>query len=119
MNIYLLIIILILLLFLSRFTRGNNKKESNYLKTFRNNLKSKSHIRKKILNSYSDFVVKDPNKNITINSWDKGEFLLEKANIHKTRLSKYGMSKLNGQIFYKGPRGGVYTLSEEGKKKYV
>ena len=122
MNLYLLLIIsLLFIIVIKSYILVNKKgpKYSNFLKQFRNSFKSKYHIRTKIYNSYSDLLLKDPNKDITINKWDKGDFLLEKASIHKTRLSKFGKSRMNGQIFYKGPRGGVYTLSEEGEKNYV
>ena len=41
------------------------------------NLKSKNHLKRKIYNSYSDFLLKDPDKDISINKWDKNDFLLE------------------------------------------
>ncbi|WP_269622740.1 hypothetical protein [Prochlorococcus marinus] len=57
--------------------------------------------------------------NIKINPWDKEDELLEKVNIHKSRLKKYGESKMNDQVYYKGPKGGIFTLSNKGNKKYV
>ena len=60
-----------------------------------------------------------PNKNITLGSCYTEYELREKADIHRARLSKFGKSKINGEMLFVGPKGGIYKISEDGKKKYV
>ena len=61
----------------------------------------------------------NPESNIQIGNWDREVELREKADIHRTRLSKYGHSKLNGEKFFLEKDGQVYKFTSEGKKKYV
>jgi len=61
----------------------------------------------------------DPESNIQIGVWDREDELREKADIHRSRLKKYGRSTMNGEEFFLGPQGGVYKYNSEGKKKYV
>ena len=63
--------------------------------------------------------MKDPNKNISLNDSDKESELREKADIHRTRLKKYGKSRINNELLFLGPKGGIYKLTEDGKKKYI
>ncbi len=122
MRILIPIFLILLLIYIFKSKRSRYKRQLSdisYIEKFRKRFKSKFHISTKISFGHSDFLLSDPNNNISINPWDKEESLLEKADIHKIRLSKFGKSKMNGQVYFKGPKGGVYTLSESGNKKYV
>ena len=86
---------------------------------FRKKLTSRAYNNQRIFERYAECLVSDPNQNITLTeSEDEGD-ILEKANIHKARLSKYGKSKLNGQVFYLDNHGSVYTVTKKGRKDYV
>ena len=39
--------------------------------------------------------------------------------LHNERLSGFGKSKYRNDIYYVGPRGGVYYYSSYGRKTYV
>ena len=99
------------------------KLEKNKRKILSFNKRSKEYNRKKFLRTFKDrdsnILSMDPEKNIRIKSSDKEVDLREKADIHKVRLNKFGRSKLNGKVYFKGPRGGVFTLSRNGNKAYV
>ena len=50
---------------------------------------------------------------------DIEEVLIQKANIHRSRLARFGRSKMNNINYYRGPRGGVFIYTSTGKKKYI
>ena len=79
----------------------------------------KNRFRETIKADLSDSMMADPNSNIKVSTWDKENILREKADIHRARLSKYGQSKLNGEMFYREKKGKIYRYTSEGKKKYV
>ena len=54
----------------------------------------------------------DPDQNI----WDNNYFDMRK--VHFARLEKYGRSMFNGETYYIGARGGIYTLSANGTRNY-
>ena len=39
--------------------------------------------------------------------------------LHNERLNEFGKSKYRNDIYYVGPRGGVYYYSSYGRKTYV
>ena len=47
-----------------------------------------------------------------------GLTIKESIDIHYKRLNKYGRSKLDKQMEYMGPRGGVYTYTSGGNRNY-
>lgn len=47
-----------------------------------------------------------------------GLTIQESIDIHYKRLNKYGRSKLNKEMEYMGPRGGVYTYTSGGNRNY-
>ena len=94
-------------------------KDISLIKRFKNNSKKRKNINRRYYESYWDSLLINPMNNIKINPWDKEAELLEKVNIHKSRLKKFGESKMNDQIYYKGPKGGIFTISNKGNKKYV
>ena len=89
------------------------RKESFRLK------KNRDLAREKVLTGLSDSLMADPEKNIKTSIWDSEKELLEKADIHLSRLRKYGCSRMNGNMLYLGPKGGVYRYTSQGKKRYV
>ena len=101
---------------------NKNKKDlnnSNLLDRFKNRFKNKNLLREKISERYSYKLMADPEANIIIGSWYSEIELREKADIHRARLSKYGRSKMNGEMLFLGPKGGVYKYNTDGKKKYL
>ncbi len=75
--------------------------------------------RKRISEEFSNALVLDPYKNIPLGIWYSENELREKADIHRARLSKFGKSKINGEMLFVGSKGGIYKISDDGKKKYV
>ena len=83
---------------------------------FKKRLKVKNRFREKVKVEISDSLMANPNRNIKISIWDKENLLREKAEIHRARLSKYGKSRLNGEIFFKEKNGEIYKYSPGGEK---
>ena len=54
----------------------------------------------------------NPDKNI----WDNDYVDMRK--LHFARLEKYGRSTFNGETYYVGSKGGIYTLSANGTRNY-
>ena len=75
--------------------------------------------REKITEEFTNSLLIDPYKNIPLGTWYSEDELREKADIHRARLSKFGKSKINGEMLFVGPKGGIYKISDDGKKKYV
>ena len=73
----------------------------------------KNQFREAIKSNISDSMMADPNSNIQLSIWDKENLLREKADIHRTRLSKYGHSKLNGEMFYREKEGNIFKAFVE------
>ncbi len=111
----------IFLFFTYSFIKRRNKKpfKSYLLDRFRKRFKSKNRLREKLKAEFAESLMTNPMSNIQIGIWDEEDDLREKADIHRARLAKYGKSKMNGEVFFMGPKGGVYKLTDEGKKKYV
>ncbi len=86
-------------------------------------IKRKANSRNRLLKRYKDqesnILLINPEKDIEFYKSDREIDLREKADIHKTRLRKHGKSKLNGKLYFKGPKGGVFILNEKGNKKYI
>ncbi len=119
MNIIYILLLLFLLLIIKKTNIYSKKKYAKRIITFKEKLMSKDHFNKKIFERFSNELISDPMNNIKINNWDDNDKLLEKANIHKTRLMKHGKSKLNNIIYYKNNQNKIYTISEEGEKIYI
>ena len=75
--------------------------------------------RKRISEEFTNSLLLDPYQNIPLGTWYSVVELREKADIHRARLSKFGKSKINGEMLFVGPKGGIYKINDEGKKKYV
>jgi len=61
----------------------------------------------------------DPENDIRIAAWENESELREKADVHRARLNRYGRSKINGEMLFMGPKGGVYKYTASGGKLYV
>ena len=121
-NIYLVLIVISLLVIVRlKLIRLKKKKTGNLslLKRFKNRFTNRNRIREKISEKFSYTLISDPEVNIAIGPWYSEIELREKADIHRARLSKYGKSKMNGEMLFLGPKGGVYKFNADGKKKYL
>ncbi len=92
---------------------------SKLIDRFRQNLTSRAHTNQRIFERYAEYLNSDPYQNINLTEWEREGEILEKVNIHKARLNKFGKSQLNGQIFYLDKKGSIYTISKEGYKDLV
>ncbi len=71
------------------------------------------------MESIYDNLMQNPENNIRINEWEEETELRTKAEIHRARLNKFGRSKINNEILFLGPKGGIYKLTRDGNKKYI
>ncbi len=119
MNIF--IIVLIILAISIYILKKNSKPidSKNFIGRFKNRFKNKHRLREKISERFANSLMSNPESNIAIGPWYSEIELREKADIHRARLSKYGRSKMNGEMLFLGPKGGVYKYTSEGKKKYL
>ena len=92
---------------------------SSLIERFKKRFKNINVRRRRISEEFTNSLLLDPYKNIPIGTWYTEAELREKADIHRSRLSKFGKSKLNGEMLFVGPKGGIYKISSDGKKKYV
>ena len=118
LKLILTITISIIFIYLIYFTFGKNTS-SNSMNRFRQKLTSRAHTNQRIFERYAEYLSSNPYQNINLTEWAKEGDILEKANIHKARLNKYGKSKLNGQMFYLDKEGSIYTITKEGHKVFV
>ncbi len=122
MHILLALLLIIFFIFIFKTSKDNtinNMKKKTLIYRFRKEFTNKNQVGRRSHDSYLESLLKDPGNNININYLEKEEDLLEKANIHKTRLSIYGKSKMNNRFYFKDSKGGVFTLSEDGIKDYI
>ena len=99
--------------------RKKNSNRGNLMERFKKRFKNINVRRKRITEEFSNSLLLDPSKNIPLGTWYSEDELREKADIHKSRLSKFGKSKINGEMLFVGPKGGIYKIGSDGKKKYV
>ena len=117
------ITIFLILFFLSvvifaRKRKGFSNRRS-LIERFKQRFKNINVRRKRISEEFTNSLLLDPYKNIPLGTWYSEDELREKADIHRARLSKFGKSKINGEMLFLGPKGGIYKLDKDGKKKYV
>ena len=115
--IFLIIFFLYILLVLHKRKNFSNKK--GLIERFKKRFKHINVRRKRISEEFTNSLLLDPYKNIPLGTWYSEDELREKADIHRSRLSKFGKSKINGEMLFVGPKGGIYKISADGKKKYV
>ena len=99
--------------------KKNNSQRKSFLSKFKSRFKNRNHLREKLSEDFSNSLMSDPEHNITIGTWYTEGELREKADIHRARLSKFGRSKMNGEMLFLGPKGGVFKYNSDGKKKYI
>jgi len=118
-----LIIIFLIIFFLYIFLIIKKRKSFSYRSSligrFKQRFKNINVRRKRISEEYNNSLLLDPFKNIPLGTWYSEDELREKADIHRARLSKFGKSKINGEMLFVGPKGGIYKIGNDGKKKYV
>ena len=116
--------VIILLFSLACALFFNHKKralsqKSNLVTRFRKNFSKKNRVRDKYKNNFSDNLMTDPESNIKMGLWEEENELREKADIHRARLSKFGRSKMNGELFFMNSKGEVYKYNKEGEKEFI
>jgi len=114
-----LITLLISLINIWREKKIKKKFENSLIVRFRKKANSRSRVLERLLEKRSNKLLSNPDHNLRINTSETEEELREKASIHRARLSKHGKSMLNGKMYFRGPKGGIYTLNKNGKKKYI
>ena len=119
MSIFLVLIIIFFSCFYLIKKRNNLVNKKGLLERFKERFKSKNVKRERISQEFINSLLIDPEKNISIGNWYSENELREKADIHRARLSKFGKSKMNGEMLFVGPKGRVYKTTKDGKKKYV
>ena len=97
----------------------NIKQGRFYQKIFRSRIERKRVHLESLHQEYCDKLIRNPEANINIKSSESNNELIEMTNLHKVRLAKFGQSKLNGVTFFKGPKGGIYIYTKNGKKRYL
>ncbi len=113
-----LIIFLLYILFVIKKRKGYSNRKG-LMERFKHRFKNINVRRKRISEEFSNSLLMDPSKDIPLGVWYTESELREKADIHRARLSKFGKSKINGEMLFVGPKGGIYKISDDGKKKYV
>ena len=108
-----------LYIFLVLKKRKGFYNRKNLMERFKQRFKNINVRRKRISEEFTNSLLLDPSKNIPLGTWYSEDELREKADIHRSRLSKFGKSKINGEMLFVGPKGGIYKISDDGKKKYV
>ena len=121
MNLIPVILITVFFLFLLLKARQRRRfsNRRSLIERFKHRFKNINVRRKRISEEFTNSLLLDPHKNIPIGTWYSENELREKADIHRSRLSKFGKSKINGEMLFLGPKGGIYKISTDGKKKYV
>ncbi len=116
----LILTIAISILFIYLIYKAFKKNTSSYsMARFRQKLTSRAHTNQRIFERYAEYLTSNPYQNISLKEWEKEGDILEKANIHKARLNKFGKSRLNGQLFYLDKKGSIYTITEEGNQNFI
>ena len=106
------------ILLILRKRKGFSNRRS-LIERFKKRFKNINVRRKRISEEFSNSLLLDPCKNIPIGTWYSEDELREKADIHRARLSRFGKSKINGEMLFVGEKGRIYKINNDGKKKYV
>tara|TARA_B100000700_G_scaffold80435_1_gene90646 strand:+ start:1403 stop:1765 length:363 start_codon:yes stop_codon:yes gene_type:complete len=114
-----ILIIFFLCLFLIVEKNKGFKNRKSLMERFKQRFNNINVRRKRISEEFTNSLLLDPYKNIALGTWYSENELREKADIHRARLSKFGKSKINGEMLFVGPKGGIYKICDNGKKKYV
>tara|TARA_B100001063_G_C16423488_1_gene385323 strand:- start:110 stop:463 length:354 start_codon:yes stop_codon:yes gene_type:complete len=117
MNIYIIVFVLVLILFVNKII-NLKKNKNNKLFKFKKKLLSKESNIEKIFLRDDEKTSSDPNININIGLYENEDNINRKSNIHRARLSKFKKSKLNGETIFIDPDQKIYKYIN-GKKKYI
>ncbi len=124
MNILNLILILLTVLTLSICLSRHNRKSKKYhsknlLERFKKDFKSINKYNERISERYNFELLDDPKNNLSINAWDKEHELIDKMQIHRARLNRFGESKMNHKIYYQESEGNVFIINKDGAKEFI
>ncbi len=111
--------ILLFVLAYKKTRERKRKKITSSLKRFKDSFKGKKYLQLKLAENNSNVLMANPEENIKIGKWDKESDLVEKADIHRTRLIKFGRSKLNGEMLFMNKESKVYRITKAGKKQFL
>ena len=117
MNIYIIVFVLFIILFVNKII-NLKKNKNNKLFKFKKKLLSKESNIEKIFLRDDEKTSSDPNININIGLYENEDNINRKSNIHRARLSKFKKSKLNGEIIFIDPDQKIYKYIN-GKKKFI
>ena len=117
MNIYIIVFVLVIILFVNKII-NLKKNKNNKLFKFKKKLLSKESNIEKIFLRDDEKTSSDPNININIGLYENEDNINRKSNIHRARLSKFKKSKLNGETIFIDPDQKIYKYIK-GKKKYI
>ncbi len=117
MNIYIIVFVLVIILFVNNII-NLKKNKNNKLFKFKKKLLSKESNIEKIFLRDDEKTSSDPNININIGLYENEDNINRKSNIHRARLSKFKKSKLNGETIFIDPDQKIYKYIN-GKKKYI
>ena len=57
-------------------------------------------------------------QDLNVRDTGNGLTIEESVNIHFQRLNKYSHSRMDKEMEYMGPRGGIYIYTASGKRRY-
>ncbi len=118
---YIISILIVIISYILITSKKLNRKNNHLflISKFGRKFTPKHKFNSRFKHGISDLLMSDPDKDIHISTWDNESLLREKADIHKTRLNKYGRSKLNGEMFFMEKEGEVFRKDKVGEKIYV
>ena len=101
------------------YKKIKSKKPKNLkLDKFKNKLQRTQTNIERIFLREEEKTFSNPNINIYIGIYDNEENINRKSNIHRARLSKFKMSKLNGEMIFLDDEQRIYKFND-GKKFYL
>ena len=100
-------------------TKRRLHKQDNLMHRFRKSFQRNNRIKTRFNENLSNSLLIDPSNNIEIGIWDEEDMLREKADIHKSRLIKYGKSKMNGEMLFMDKNKRVYKYTNKQERKYI
>ncbi len=112
--------LIFIILFIIKIFKHNKKKiKTTLIERYKKRFKDSTLVKERIANRISDKLMASPELNIKLGLWQGEAMLREKADIHRARLSKFGRSKIDGDMLFLSPEGAVYKYTKEGEKKFL
>ncbi len=96
-------------------SKNENKKGGNYFWFKGRRYRREGKNKKKLDQIYLEDKTYDIDK---INNPDINLYKKNDIKLHFQRLEKFGRSKWNREMYFKGERGGIYTISASGTRNY-